>query len=64
MHILVVEDDPIVANILAMTFEESGYFKTTANKIETASFELKQTQFDAVLLDINIPNGVAPDWRA
>ena len=57
MHFLVVEDDPIVADILGMTLEEAGYFKTTANKIETASFELKQTQFEAVLLDINIPNG-------
>ena len=57
MHILVVKDDQIVADILGMTLEEAGYFKTTANKIETASFELKQTQFDAVLLDINIPNG-------
>ena len=57
MHILVVEDDQIVADILGMTLEEAEYFKTTANKIETAFFELKQTQFDAVLLDINLPNG-------
>ena len=31
MNIFVVEDDPIVANILGMTLEEAGYFKTTAN---------------------------------
>ena len=57
MHILVVEDDPIVANILSMTSEEAEYFKTTANTIETVLFELKHNQIDAVLLDINLPNG-------
>lgn len=41
MHILVVEDDPIVADILGMTLEKTGYFKTTANTIKTALFELK-----------------------
>ena len=57
MHVLVVEDDPIVADILGMTSEEAGYFKTTANTIETAILELKQNQIDAVLLDINLPDG-------
>jgi response regulator of citrate/malate metabolism len=36
MHVLVVEDDPIVANILGMTIEETSYFKTTADTIESA----------------------------
>ena len=44
MHILVVEDDPIVANIPCMTLEEAGYFKTTANTIETALFGLIHNQ--------------------
>lgn len=57
MHILVFEDDPIVDYILGMTLEEAGYFKTTANTIETAFFELKYNQIDAVLLDINFPDG-------
>ena len=54
MHILVVKDDQIVADILGMTLEEAGYFKTTANTIEAALFELKHNQIDAVLLDINL----------
>ena len=57
MHILVVEDDPIVADVLGMTLEEAGYFKTTADTIETALFELKHNQIDAVLLDLNLPDG-------
>ena len=57
MHILVFEDDPIVADIIGMTLAEAGYFKTTANTIETALFELKHNLIDAVLLDINLPDG-------
>ena len=57
MHIPVVEDDPIVADIRSVTSEEARYFKTTANTIETAWFELKHIQIDAVLLDINLPGG-------
>ena len=64
MHILVVEDDPIVADILGMTSEEAWYFKTTANTIETAMFELKHNQIDAVLMDINLPDGDGTHWCA
>ena len=57
MHILVVEDDPIVADVLGMTLEEAGYFTTTSDRIESALFELKHNQIDAVLLDLNLPDG-------
>ena len=30
MHSLVVEDDPIVADMLGLTSDEAEYFKTTA----------------------------------
>jgi DNA-binding response OmpR family regulator len=39
MHVLIVEDDPIVADVLGMTLEEAGHFKTTANTIKTALSE-------------------------
>lgn len=57
MHILIIEDDPFVADVLGITLEEAGYFKTAANSIETALSELKHNQIDAVLLDINLPDG-------
>ena len=57
MHVLVVKDDPIVADVLGMTLEEAGHFKTTANTIETALSELKHNQIDAILLDLNLPDG-------
>ena len=51
MHVLIVEDDPIVADVLGMTLEEAGHFKTTANTIETALSELKHNRIDAIKLD-------------
>jgi PleD family two-component response regulator len=56
MHILVVEDNPIVADVLGRTLDEAGYFKTTADSIESALFKLKHNQIDAVLLDLNLPD--------
>ena len=32
MHILVVEDDPIVANILGMTVKEAGHLRPLATQ--------------------------------
>ena len=56
MHLLVVEDDPIVADVLGITLEEVEHFKTTANTIETALSELKHHRIDAILLDLNLPD--------
>jgi len=57
MHILIVEDDPVVADVLGMTLEEAGHFQSTAHNIETALAELKLNAIDAVLLDLNLPDG-------
>ena len=57
MHILIVEDDPVVADVLVMTLEEAGHFQSTAHNIETALAELKHNTVDAVVLDINLPDG-------
>ena len=57
MYILIVEDDPVVADVLGMTLEEAGHFQSTAHNIETALAELKHNNVDAVLLDLNLPDG-------
>ena len=57
MHILIVKDDPVVADVLGMTLEEAGHFQSTAHNIETALAELKHNAIDAVLLDINLTDG-------
>jgi len=56
MHLLIVEDDPIVADVIGMTLEEAGDFKTTVNTIETALSELKHSRIDAIPLDLNLPD--------
>jgi two-component system, cell cycle response regulator CtrA len=56
MHVLIVEDDPIVADVLGVTSEEAGHFKTTANTIETALSQLKHNRIDVILLDMNLPD--------
>ena len=58
MHIPIVEDDEVVADVLGMTLKEAGFFQSTAYNIETALAELKRNAIDAVLLDINLPDGV------
>jgi DNA-binding response OmpR family regulator len=61
MHVLIVEDDPIVADVLGMTLEEAGHFKTTANTIETALSELKHSRIDAIRFDLNLPDATERD---
>ena len=57
MHILIVEDDPVIADVLGMTLDEAGHFHSIAHNIEAALTELKHINVDAVLLDINLPDG-------
>ena len=56
MHVLIVKDDPIVADLLGMILEEVEHFKTTANTIEKALSELKHHRIDAILPDLNLPD--------
>ena len=62
MHILIVEDDPVVADVLGMTLEEAGHFQSTAHNIETALAELKYNTIDAVLWTSIFPMATAHVW--
>ena len=57
MHILVVEDDTVVADVLGMTFEEAGHFLSIVHNIVVALADLRHNDIAAVLLDINLPDG-------
>ena len=57
MNILLVEDDPIVADALSITLEEAGYFTVIASNIHEALEELNINDFDGVLLDLKLPDG-------
>jgi len=54
-HILLVEDDPGIAEHLARLLEKSGYVVTLAADGEAALELLESMSFDMVLLDIGLP---------
>ena len=57
MNILIVEDDPIMADALSMTLTQAGYFNVIARTIEGVLNEIQHNHIDGVLLDINLPDG-------
>ena len=57
MNVLLVEDDPIVADALAMTLEQEGYLTIAAGTIHEALEEININEFDAVWLDLKLPDG-------
>ena len=54
-HILLVEDDPIIASGLIYAFEQAGYQAAHAKCIETA--KKLSISFDLAILDIGLPDG-------
>ena len=57
MHILIVEDDPVFADVLGMNLEEAGHFPSIERTIGVALAELRHNDIDAGLLDIKLPDG-------
>jgi CheY-like chemotaxis protein len=53
--IIVVEDDPDVAEVLADLIEEQGYAAIVVRRAEDALAYLQQDQPDAILLDVALP---------
>ncbi|HEU4558849.1 MAG TPA: ATP-binding protein [Longimicrobium sp.] len=57
LHVLVVEDDPGLAGVLAETFERRGVVSDVAGSGEAAWRMARRRRPDAVVLDIAIPEG-------
>ncbi len=59
-EILIVEDDPDVRRLTRSVVEELGYSVKTAASAEEADSWMSSSEFDLVLLDIDLPrmNGV------
>jgi CheY-like chemotaxis protein len=55
-HILVVDDEDVVCSMLTDLLNESGYQVTVAKTGEECLNKTDQTQFDLILLDINMPD--------
>lgn len=54
-HILVIDDDPILAGLLQLTLELEGYDVTVANDGAAGLEHTKSTKFDVILLDLVMP---------
>ncbi len=53
--ILVVEDDPVIREIIRAVLTEGGLDVVATDQAFTALFEVKQRKFDLVVADINLP---------
>jgi DNA-binding NtrC family response regulator len=61
LNLLVVEDEPLLRRQLAANLERFGADVTTADSIAGARQWLQDGQFDFVLLDVNLPDGLGTD---
>src|ERR1051325_3162997 len=55
MRLLLVEDDPAAAHILAKGLREQGYAADVASDGDAAIFQIGTTDYDAVILDVMLP---------
>ncbi len=54
-HILIVDDDDGIRNLLKQYLSENGYLVTTANNAEDAKDKTNFVKFDIIVLDIMMP---------
>lgn len=55
-HILVVDDDPLLLELLSDTLTTIGHQTTAASDGQEALAHLKTTRFDLVITDVKMPN--------
>ncbi len=54
-NILVVDDDPVIRDLLKDILSMQGHVSVMAESGEAALLEIRKTQFDLVILDRNMP---------
>jgi len=68
MKILVVEDDPRLGPFLRQGLSEHSYTVSLARTCEEANDGLVETHYDAIVLDLTLPDGdglnLITEWRA
>ena len=57
MHLLVIEDDPLLSRSLTQAMTRHGYTVDALTRIDEANRALHQGRFDLVLLDLGLPDG-------
>ena len=61
-HILVVDDDDGIRNLVKKYLNENNFLVTTANNAEDAEEKLKVIKFDLIVLDIMMPGESGLDF--
>ncbi|MHB1459542.1 MAG: helix-turn-helix domain-containing protein [Armatimonadota bacterium] len=59
--VLVVEDDPLIRELVTKAMREAGHQVTAADSVESAKSFLQGIQFDILLLDLMLPDGTGYD---
>ncbi|WP_180682936.1 response regulator [Tepidicella baoligensis] len=62
MRVLIIEDDPGIANGLGLTLKQAGYAVDMAPTLALARAALATERFDLILLDLGMPDGDGLDW--
>src|SRR5437763_6962374 len=57
MRILLIEDDEVLKDVIQRSLEDAGNHVDSAASIATASYLWGVQSFDAVVLDLNLPDG-------
>lgn len=57
MHLLVIEDDPLLSRSLTQAMIRHGYTVDALSRVDDAIQALRQGRFDLVLLDLGLPDG-------
>ena len=55
IHILIVDDDNRIRNLLKEYLNENNYIVSTSEDAENAKIKLKQFKFDLIVLDVMMP---------
>jgi DNA-binding response OmpR family regulator len=61
MRILLVEDDPVLCDVMVKSLLQAGHRVDAAGTLEQAAHYWRVQPFDAVLLDLNLPQSDAAD---
>ena len=56
MNILIVEDDNYIAKSIALALDDEGHINSICNTAEDGLNEAREDQYDAIILDINLPD--------
>ena len=61
-HILLVEDDPAIARTVCYALERDGIGVRHCLQLADARAQWRSQRFDALLLDVGLPDGNGLDW--